>query len=58
MGGRSGKGNRSREGRGTVTENERRAADSLQLSDVVVRGVFVIMLIVVAFAALMVIQPA
>lgn len=41
-----------------MTENEQRAADSLQLSDVVVRGVFVIMLIVVAFAALMVIQPA
>ena len=53
-----GRWNRSGEGRGAVTENERRAADSLQLSDVVVRGVFVIMLIVVAFAALMVIQPA
>ena len=47
-----------REGRGTVTENERRAADSLRLSDVVLRGLFAIALILVAFAALMAIQPA
>ncbi len=39
-----------------MTENERRAADSLQLSDIVLRGVFAIALILVAFAALMVIQ--
>ncbi len=45
-------------GKGFVTENERRAADSLQLSDVVVRGVFAVGLIVVALAALLAIQPA
>jgi hypothetical protein len=47
-----------REGRGTVTENERRAADSLRLADVVVRGLFAIGLILVALAALVAIQPA
>jgi hypothetical protein len=41
-----------------VTENERRAADSLRLSDVVLRGAFAIALIVVALAALIAIQPA
>ena len=41
-----------------MTENERRAADSLRLSDVVLRGLFAIALILVAFAALMAIQPA
>jgi hypothetical protein len=41
-----------------VTENERRAADSLRLSDVVLRSLFAIALILVAFAALMAIQPA
>ncbi len=41
-----------------MTENERRAADSLRLTEVVVRGAFAIGLIVVALAALLAIQPA
>lgn len=41
---------------GTVTENERRATDSLQVGDVVLRGAMALALILVAFAALMAIQ--
>ncbi len=44
------------EGMGTVTENERRATDSLQVWDVVLRGAFALALILVAFAALMAVQ--
>jgi hypothetical protein len=44
------------EGMGTVTENERRATDSLQVGDVVLRGAFALALILVAFAALMAVQ--
>jgi hypothetical protein len=45
-------------GKESVTENERRAADSLQLGDVVLRGACAIAIIVGALAALLAIQPA
>lgn len=41
-----------------MTENERRAADSLRASDLLLRGASVVALIVVAFALLMVLNPA
>lgn len=47
---------RNREGTGPVTENERRATDTLQVGDVVLRGAFALALILVAFAALMAVQ--
>jgi hypothetical protein len=40
-----------------VTENERRAADSLRTSDLVIRGVGVIGLITVAFVLLLMLYP-
>ena len=46
------------EGAGRVTENERRAADSLRASDLVLRGVGVIGLIAVALVLLLVLNPA
>ncbi len=50
------RGKTHREGTGTVTENERRATDTLQVGDVVLRGAFALALILVAFAALMAVQ--
>jgi hypothetical protein len=41
-----------------VTENERRAADSLRASDLVLRGVSVVGLIAVALALLLMLYPA
>ena len=46
------------EGSGRVTENERRAADSLRASDLVLRGVGVVGLIAVALVLLLVLNPA
>jgi hypothetical protein len=46
------------EGSGRVTENERRAADSLRASDLVLRGVGVVGLITVALVLLLVLYPA
>jgi hypothetical protein len=41
-----------------VTENERRATDSLRMSDLVLRGLSVVGLIAVALALLLVLNPA
>jgi hypothetical protein len=41
-----------------VTENERRAADSLRASDLVLRGIGVIGLIAAALVLLLVLNPA
>ena len=41
-----------------MTENERRAADSLRVSDLVVRGVGALGLIAVALVLLLVLYPA
>jgi hypothetical protein len=41
-----------------VTENERRAADSLRASDLVLRGVGVFGLIAVALVLLLLLNPA
>jgi hypothetical protein len=41
-----------------VTENERRAADSLRASDLVLRGLSVIGLIAVALVLLLALNPA
>ena len=41
-----------------MSENERRAADTLTLGEVVLRGAFAIALIVVVLAALLALQPA
>jgi hypothetical protein len=41
-----------------VTENERRAADSLRVSDLILRGVGVVGLIGVALVVLLVLYPA
>ena len=41
-----------------MTENERRAADSLRISDLVLRGFGVVGLITVAFVLLLVLYPA
>ena len=46
------------EGSVRVTENERRAADSLRLSDLILRGVGVVGLIGVALVVLLVLYPA
>ncbi|MFN8591583.1 MAG: hypothetical protein U0031_09000 [Thermomicrobiales bacterium] len=46
------------EGPVRVTENERRAADSLRASDLVLRGVGVVGLITVALVLLLVLYPA
>lgn len=45
------------EGSGRVTENERRAADSLRASDLVLRGIGVIGLIAAALVLLLVLNP-
>ena len=45
------------EGKGTVTENERRAQDLLQARDLIVRGLSVVGLIAVALLTLLAIQP-
>jgi hypothetical protein len=45
------------EGSVRVTENERRAADSLRASDLVLRGVGVVGLIAVALVLLLVLYP-
>jgi hypothetical protein len=41
-----------------VTENERRAGDSLRVSDLVLRGIGAVGLIAVALVLLLVINPA
>ena len=41
-----------------MTENERRAADSLRASDLVLRGVSVFGLIAVALVLLLILNPA
>ena len=41
-----------------MTENERRAADSLRASDLVLRGIGVVGLIAVAFMLLLVLNPS
>jgi hypothetical protein len=41
-----------------VTENERRAADSLRASDLVLRGLSVVGLIAVTLALLLMLYPA
>ena len=46
------------EGSRRVTENERRAADSLRASDLVLRAVSVVGLITVAFVLLLMLYPA
>jgi hypothetical protein len=46
------------EGSGRVTENERRAADSLRISDLVLRGVGAVGLIAVALVLLLVLNPS
>jgi hypothetical protein len=45
-------------GSGLVTENERRAADSLRASDLVLRGIGVVGLIAVALVLLLALYPA
>jgi hypothetical protein len=50
-------GTQSGEGSVLVTENERRAADSLRASDLVLRGVGVVGLITVALVLLLVLYP-
>jgi len=40
-----------------VSENERRAADTLRTSDLLVRGASVLLLIVTALLVIMAIQP-
>lgn len=45
-------------GRGRVTENERRAADSLRASDLVVRAIGAVGLIAAALVLLLVLNPA
>lgn len=50
-------GTQSGEGPVLVTENERRAADSLRASDLVIRGVGVVGLITVALVLLLVLYP-
>jgi len=40
-----------------VSENERRAADTLRMSDLLVRGASVVLLIVTALLAILAIQP-
>jgi hypothetical protein len=40
-----------------VSENERRAADTLRASDLLVRGASVVLLILVALVAVLAIQP-
>ena len=40
-----------------MSENERRAGDTLRASDLVVRGASVVLLIVVALLAILAIQP-
>ena len=45
------------EGKGTVTENERRAQDLLKTRDLIVRGLSVVGLIAVALLTLLAIQP-
>ena len=40
-----------------MSENERRAADTLRTSDLLVRGASVVLLIVTALLAIMAIQP-
>ena len=45
------------EGTGTVTENQRRAADTLRARDVLLRAASAVGLIVAALAALVAIQP-
>jgi hypothetical protein len=51
-------GSQSGEGSVLVTENERRAADSLRASDLVLRGVGVIGLITVTLVLLLMLYPA
>lgn len=46
-----------RGGLGRVTENERRAADSLRASDLVIRGLGAVGLIAVALVLLLVLNP-
>ena len=53
----AGGGTKSGEGSVRVTENERRAADSLRASDLVLRGVGVVGLIAVALVLLLVLYP-
>ena len=53
-----GTGQLSVEGEKRVTENERRAADSLRASDLVLRGVSVVGLIAFALVLLLVLYPA
>ena len=57
---RARRGDRTQAGEGSirVTENERRAADSLRASDLVLRGVGVVGLIAVALVLLLVLYPA
>ena len=50
-------GTQTGEGPVLVTENERRAADSLRASDLVLRGVGVVGLITVALVLLLVLYP-
>ncbi len=40
-----------------MSENERRAADTLRMSDLLVRGASVVLLIVTALLAILAIQP-
>ncbi len=40
-----------------MSENERRAADTLRASDLVVRGVSVVLLIVTALLVILALQP-
>ncbi len=40
-----------------MSENERRAADTLRVSDLLVRGATVVLLIVTALLAILAIQP-
>jgi hypothetical protein len=40
-----------------VSENERRAADTLRASDLLIRGASVVILIVAALAAILAMQP-
>ena len=54
---RCGDGKQSGEESVRVTENERRAADSLRASDLVLRGVGVVGLIAVALVLLLVLYP-
>ena len=54
---RHGDGTNSGEESERVTENERRAADSLRTSDLVLRGVGVVGLIAVALVLLLVLYP-